>query len=61
MNIKNNKRRKDSQEKIEREENMQEKHLRSINKICGTNYSTSREIEFEKILKTRRKKYETKI
>lgn len=45
-----------AQEKIEREENMQEKHLRSINKICGTNYSTSREIEFEKILKTRRKK-----
>ena len=46
--------RQDAQDKIAREEDMQLKFLKNINKICKTNYKTALEIEFEKIVKERK-------
>lgn len=48
--------RKDASDKIQREEDMQIKHLNNINKICKSNYSNSNKIEFEKIVTSRRMK-----
>ena len=48
--------RKDATDKIQREEDMQIKHLNNINKICKSNYSNSNKIEFEKIVTSRRMK-----